>query len=87
MKALVYDKNVEGSIKFCEREIPEIKNPKDAIVKVTLSTICTSDLHIKNGFVPKANNNVILGHEFVGEVVAVGPEVNKFYRFSNDLCR
>ena len=78
MKALVYDKNVEGSIKFCEREIPEIKNPKDAIVKVTLSTICTSDLHIKNGFVPKANNNVILGHEFVGEVVAVGPEVNKF---------
>ena len=77
MKALVYDKNVEGSIKFCEREIPEIKNPKDAIVKVTLSTICTSDLHIKNGFVPKANNNVILGHEFVGEVVAVGEEVKK----------
>ena len=78
MKALVYDKNVEGSIKFCEREIPEIKSPKDSIVKVALSTICTSDLHIKNGFVPKANNNVILGHEFVGEVVAVGPEVNKF---------
>lgn len=77
MKALVYDKNVEGSIKFCEREIPEIKNPKDAIVKVTLSTICTSDLHIKNGFVPKANNNVILGHEFVGEVVAAGSEVKK----------
>ena len=77
MKALVYDKNIEGSIKLCEREMPEITDPKDAIVKVTLSTICTSDLHIKKGFVPRANNNVILGHEFVGEVVAVGEEVKK----------
>ena len=77
MKALVYDKNIEGSIKLCEREMPEITDPKDAIVKVTLSTICTSDLHIRKGFVPRANNNVVLGHEFVGEVVAAGTEVKK----------
>ncbi len=77
MKALVYDKNAEGCIKLCDREAPVLQDSKDAIVKVTMSTICTSDLHIRKGFVPRANNNVVLGHEFVGEVVAVGEEVKK----------
>lgn len=77
MKALVYDKNAEGCIKLCDREAPVLQDSKDAIVKVTMSTICTSDLHIRKGFVPRANNNVVLGHEFVGEVVAAGTEVKK----------
>ena len=77
MKALVYNKNFDGCIKLCDRDKPEIINSKDAIVKVKLSAICTSDLHIKNGFVPAAKNDIILGHEFVGEVVATGSDVKK----------
>lgn len=77
MKGLVYNKDFEGGIKLCEREKPQIKDSKDAIVKVKLSAICTSDLHIKKGFVPLAKNDIILGHEFVGEVVEIGSEVKK----------
>ena len=72
MKALVW-KNKE--IGLSERPYPEIIDSKDAIVKVVLSSICTSDLHIKHGFVPSANDNIVLGHEFVGEVVSVGDDV------------
>lgn len=74
MKALVF-KNKE--IKLVDKPIPQIIDSKDAIVKVTLSSICTSDLHIKHGFVPKAKDGIILGHEFVGEVVAIGDDVKK----------
>ncbi len=77
MKALVYNKDFDGKIEFCEREEPEIIDSKDAIVKVKLSTICTSDLHIIKGFVPRAKNDIVLGHEFVGEVVVVGRDVKK----------
>lgn len=73
MKALIYKKN--SGIELGERSFPQIINPKDAIVKVTLSSICTSDLHIMKGFVPRANDNIVLGHEFVGEVVSVGNDV------------
>ena len=55
--------------------MPTIEKSTDAIVEVTLSTICTSDLHIINGQVPRANNNIILGHEFVGRVVEIGKDV------------
>lgn len=75
MKALVYNKDFEQKIQLCERKIPQIIHPKDAIVKVTKSTICTSDLHIINGLVPRANNNIILGHEFVGEIFQTGNDV------------
>lgn len=51
--------------------------PGDAIVKVGMSSICTSDFHIRNGAVPIAKENTILGHEFAGEVVAVGSAVKK----------
>ena len=75
MKALVYigDKKIE----LKEIENPKIIDSKDAIVKVQLSSICTSDFHIINGQVPRANKNIVLGHEFVGEVVEVGSEVKK----------
>lgn len=75
MKALVYNKDFDGHIDLVDRNKPEIIEPKDAIVKVKLSAICTSDLHVKKGFVPRAENNIILGHEFVGEIVAIGKDV------------
>lgn len=75
MKALIWHKS--GEIELAEKEKPQIQSPKDAIVKVTLSTICTSDLHIKKGFVPKAIPGTTLGHEFVGEVVEIGDDVKK----------
>lgn len=75
MKALVYDTNFDGNYKLIEREKPTIKDSKDAIVEVTMSSICTSDLHIIHGQVPRANNNVVLGHEYVGKVIEVGSDV------------
>ncbi len=62
---------------FEERPIPEIVDPRDAIVRVELSSICTSDYHILHGAVPSANKDIILGHEFAGVVVAVGDECKK----------
>src|ERR687897_323120 len=51
---------------------PKILNSHDAIVKITSSAICGSDLHLFNGFVPTMERGDILGHEFMGEVVEVG---------------
>ena len=70
MKALIWNQN--GTIELTEKEYPKILDKRDAIVKVTLSSICTSDLHIIKGFVPRAIPGIVLGHEFVGEVVEVG---------------
>jgi threonine dehydrogenase-like Zn-dependent dehydrogenase len=56
---------------------PRILNPRDAIVKVTLTAICGSDLHLLDGFIPTMKRGDILGHEFMGEVVEVGPENKK----------
>src|SRR3954470_294740 len=54
---------------------PEILNPRDAIVKITSTAICGSDLHLYGGFVPTMEKGDILGHEFMGEVVEVGKGV------------
>jgi threonine dehydrogenase-like Zn-dependent dehydrogenase len=54
---------------------PKIVNPHDAIVRVTLTAICGSDLHLYDGFVPTMMRGDILGHEFMGEVVEVGSAV------------
>ncbi|MGE5612528.1 MAG: zinc-dependent alcohol dehydrogenase [Bacillota bacterium] len=54
---------------------PKIINPRDAIVKITLTAICGSDLHLYDGYIPTMERGDILGHEFMGEVVEVGPEV------------
>ena len=54
---------------------PEILNPRDAIVKITSTAICGSDLHLYNGFIPTMAKGDILGHEFMGEVVETGKEV------------
>jgi threonine dehydrogenase-like Zn-dependent dehydrogenase len=54
---------------------PEILNPRDAIIRITLTAICGSDLHLYNGFVPTMEKGDILGHEFMGEVVELGSAV------------
>ncbi len=51
---------------------PEIVNPRDAIIKVTSTAICGSDLHLYDGVIPTMQAGDILGHEFMGEVVDVG---------------
>lgn len=53
---------------------PKILNPLDAIVKITTTAICGSDLHLYNGYIPTMEAGDILGHEFMGEVVEVGKE-------------
>ena len=54
---------------------PRILSPRDAIVRVTSTAICGSDLHLYNGFVPSMEKGDVLGHEFMGEVVELGREV------------
>ncbi|HYD13395.1 MAG TPA: zinc-dependent alcohol dehydrogenase [Allosphingosinicella sp.] len=53
---------------------PEIVNPRDAIIRVTSTAICGSDLHLYDGYIPTMRKGDILGHEFMGEVVEVGPK-------------
>ena len=59
---------------------PKILNQHDAIVKITSTAICGSDLHLYNGFVPTMESGDILGHEFMGEVVEVGREVKNLQK-------
>jgi len=59
---------------------PEILNPRDAVIRITSTAICGSDLHLYNGFVPTMERGDILGHEFMGEVVEVGSEVHNLSR-------
>lgn len=54
---------------------PKILNPRDAIVKITSTAICGSDLHLYDGFIPTMQSGDILGHEFMGEVVELGSAV------------
>lgn len=61
-----------GALSLEERPVPQLQGDRDAVVKVTLSTICTSDLHIRRGAVPRAVPGTVLGHEFVGVVTQAG---------------
>jgi threonine dehydrogenase-like Zn-dependent dehydrogenase len=58
-------------------EDPRILNPRDCIVKITSTAICGSDIHLFNGYIPTLEKGDILGHEFMGEVVEVGPRVTR----------
>src|ERR1700716_3564146 len=55
---------------------PKILNARDAVVRITSTAICGSDLHLYDGYVPTMKRGDILGHEFMGEVVDKGPEVH-----------
>ncbi len=72
---LAYTYIEHGKFELVEKVKPKLLNPKDAIVKVTMSSICTSDLHIKHGSVPKAVKGITVGHEMVGIVEEIGSDV------------
>ena len=65
----------EGKFALTEKEKPVLVHPRDAIVRVTMASICSSDLHIKHGSVPRAVPGITVGHEMVGVVEAVGSEI------------
>ncbi|RLK23887.1 threonine dehydrogenase-like Zn-dependent dehydrogenase [Micromonospora sp. M71_S20] len=64
-----------GDIRFSDVPDPKIQDPTDAIVKITTSAICGTDLHMVRGTMPGLRPGVVLGHEAVGEVVEIGPGV------------
>ncbi len=74
MLALTYIEH--GKFGLTEKPVPEIIAPGDAIVRVTLGSICTSDLHIKHGSVPRAVPGITVGHEMVGVVEKTGSAVH-----------
>lgn len=65
-----------GTFQLIEKPKPQLQSPRDAIVRVTLGSICTSDLHIKHGSVPRAVPGITVGHEMVGIVEQIGSEVS-----------
>ena len=72
---LAYTYVERGQFELREKQKPALQDDRDAIIRVTLASICTSDLHIKHGSVPRAVPGVTVGHEMVGVVEAVGPAV------------
>lgn len=74
---LAYTYKERGKFVLEEKKKPQLVNAKDAIVKVTLASICSSDLHIKHGAVPRAIPGITLGHEMVGVVEEVGADVTE----------
>ena len=72
---LAYTYIEHGKFELIEKPKPGLKDPRDAIVRVTLGSICTSDLHIKHGSVPRALPGTTVGHEMVGIVEQVGADV------------
>lgn len=73
MKAYTYiDK---GRFELTDKPKPQIMEPTDAIVRVTLGSICSSDIHIKHGSVPRAVKGITVGHEMVGIVKEIGSAV------------
>ena len=72
---LTYTYVSEGTFALMEKPKPVLQHERDAIVKVTLASICSSDLHIKHGSVPRAVPGITVGHEMVGIVEEVGSAV------------
>ena len=75
MKALIWEG--VNDLKVEQVPDPRIQNRQDAIVKVLRSTTCGSDLHLIGGYIPFMRAGDVLGHEFLGEIVEVGPDVGK----------
>jgi len=73
MKALCW--NAKNDLRVETVPDPKILNPRDAILKITTSAICGSDLHLFDGYIPTLKAGDILGHEFMGEVVELGSAV------------
>lgn len=75
MKALCWQG--KNDLKVEQVSDPKILNPRDAIIRITRTAICGSDLHLYDGYIPTMEPGDILGHEFMGEVVDIGTEVKK----------
>ncbi len=75
MKAVTFHGN--GNVAVDTIPDPQILTPYDAIVRVTSTAICGSDLHLYSGYIPSVEKGDVFGHEFMGEIVAVGSEVKK----------
>ncbi|MDB6053739.1 MAG: Alcohol dehydrogenase GroES domain protein [Verrucomicrobiales bacterium] len=73
MKALCWNGKMDVRVETVPD--PKILNPRDAIIRITATAICGSDLHLYHGLIPTLEPGDILGHEFMGEVVEVGSEV------------
>jgi threonine dehydrogenase-like Zn-dependent dehydrogenase len=80
MKAVVW--HAANDVRVEQVPDPSILNPRDAIVKITATAICGSDLHLLDGYIPTMQAGDILGHEFMGEVVEVG-KANKKLRIGD----
>ncbi|MEU5567254.1 zinc-dependent alcohol dehydrogenase [Micromonospora musae] len=63
------------SVKVIDVPDPTIMSPRDAIVRISTTAICGSDMHLYHGYIPAMRKGDVLGHEFMGEVVEVGPQV------------
>ena len=72
---LAYTYVEKGRFELLDKPKPSLADERDAIVRVTLASVCTSDLHIKHGSVPRAVPGVTVGHEMVGVVEEVGSAV------------
>lgn len=72
---LAYTYIDKGIFRLENKKRPTISHPRDAIVRITLSSICTSDLHIKHGYVSKAVKGITVGHEMVGIVEEIGEDI------------
>jgi threonine dehydrogenase-like Zn-dependent dehydrogenase len=75
VKAVTFHGN--GNVAVDTIPDPQILTPYDAIVRVTSTAICGSDLHLYSGYIPSVEKGDVFGHEFMGEIVAVGSEVKK----------
>ena len=78
----------KGKVEVRDVPEPKILNQRDAIVRITSTAICGSDLHLYNGFIPTMEKGDVLGHEFMGEVVEVGRQVTNLRvgdRVVNDI--
>ena len=78
MKAVCWQRTHRVSVE--DVPDPAILNPRDAIVRITSTAICGSDLHLYDGFIPTMQSGDILGHEFMGEIVEVGNGVGNLQR-------
>ena len=72
---LAYTYLEPGKFALKEKPVPVLQDERDALVRVTLASICTSDLHIKHGSVPRAVPGITVGHEMVGIVEKTGSAV------------
>ena len=75
MKALVY--HGPWDVQIDDNSLPTIQHPEDAILRITSTAICGSDLHLYHGTVPGMQPGQTLGHEFMGVIEEIGPEVHE----------